>query len=86
MKYRSKTEIVEQVLSAAIGGSTKTKIMYKAFLSYSQLGEYLTLLVAGGFLEYEQGRLIYKTSHKGIQYLRKVEEINKFINISAVEG
>jgi len=39
MKYRSRTEIVSRILDAANGGATKTKIMYKAFLSYAQLKE-----------------------------------------------
>jgi predicted transcriptional regulator len=31
MKYRSRSEIVALILEAANGGSTRTKIMYKAF-------------------------------------------------------
>ncbi len=31
MKYRSRTEIVGNILNAANGGETKTKIMYFAF-------------------------------------------------------
>jgi predicted transcriptional regulator len=45
MKYRSRTEIVGNILDAANGGATKTKIMYKAFLSYVQLKEYLSVLI-----------------------------------------
>ena len=45
MKYRSRTEIVGMILDAANGGTTKTKIMYKAFLSYAQLKEYLSVLI-----------------------------------------
>jgi predicted transcriptional regulator len=37
MKYRSRTEIVCNILDATNGGATKTKIMYFAFLSYAQL-------------------------------------------------
>jgi predicted transcriptional regulator len=40
MKYRSRTEIVGSILDATNGGATKTKIMYKAFLSFNQLKEY----------------------------------------------
>jgi predicted transcriptional regulator len=40
MKYRSRTDIVAMILDAANGGATKTKIMYKAYLSYAQLEEY----------------------------------------------
>ena len=46
MKYRSRTDIVGLILEAANGGgATKTRIMYKAFLSYAQLKEYLTVLL-----------------------------------------
>ena len=45
MKYRSRTEIVSNILDAANGGATKTKIMYISFLSYNQLREYLSVLV-----------------------------------------
>ena len=41
MKNRSRTEIAANILESANGGATKTKIMYKSFLSYSQLKEYL---------------------------------------------
>jgi predicted transcriptional regulator len=50
MKYRSRTDIVSQILEAANGGATKTKIMYKAYLSYAQLKEYLSVLVENGLL------------------------------------
>src|SRR2546422_835291 len=44
MKYRSRTDIVTQILDAANGnGANKTRIMYKAYLSYAQLKEYLSI-------------------------------------------
>lgn len=57
MKYRSRTDIVSQILEAANGGATKTKIMYKAYLSYAQLKEYLSVLLENGLLEYQEGEL-----------------------------
>jgi predicted transcriptional regulator len=45
MRYRSRTDIVAQILEAANDGgddgATQAKIMYKAFLPYAQLKEYL---------------------------------------------
>jgi predicted transcriptional regulator len=55
MKYRSRTEIVSMILEAENGGATKTRIMYKAFLSFAQLREYLSLLVENNLLEYLEG-------------------------------
>jgi predicted transcriptional regulator len=46
MKYRSRSDIVGLLLDAADGGrAAKTKLMYKAYLSFNQLREYLALLV-----------------------------------------
>ena len=49
------------------GGSTKTKIMYKAFLSFAQLKEYLLILSQNDLLQYEEINQVYKTTTKGIQ-------------------
>ena len=69
MKYRSRTEIVGHILDAANGGTTKTKIMYRAFLSYAQLKEYLALLHANGLLEYDQAAEKYRTTARGLKFL-----------------
>ena len=70
MKYRSRTDIVATILDAAIDGTTKTKIMYKAFLSYAQLKEYLGVMVENGLLAYEEGEVKYKTTEKGIKFMK----------------
>lgn len=69
MKYRSRTEIASRILESASGGTTKTKIMYKAFLSYAQLKEYLAVLEENGLLAYDKGEQIYKTTQKGLHFL-----------------
>ncbi len=79
MKYRSRTDIVSQILEAANGGATKTKIMYKAYLSYAQLKEYLSVLVENGLLEFEKGTQTYKTTSKGIQFLKTYSQIGGLI-------
>jgi predicted transcriptional regulator len=80
MKYRSRSEIVGLILDAANGGrATKTKLMYKAYLSFNQLREYLALLVENGLLEYEEGNHTYRTTEKGMRVLQlqnKMDEIS----------
>ena len=76
MKYRSRTEIVSNILVAANGGATKTKIMYKAFLSYAQLKEYLTVLLQNGLLEYEGENTVFKTTSKGIKFLAIYDQLD----------
>lgn len=71
MKYRSRSEIVSLLLDAANGGgATKTKLMYKAYLSFNQLREYLSLLVENGLIEYEEGMRTYRSTEKGIRLLQ----------------
>jgi len=46
MKYRSRRDIVGLFLDAANGGgATKTKLMYRAYLSFNQLREYIIFLM-----------------------------------------
>src|ERR687887_925754 len=82
MKYRSRTEIVATILEAANGGVTKTKIMYKAFLSYAQLREYLSVLIENNLLEYLEGSQMYKTTEKGLNFLRMHNEIGELLQTS----
>jgi predicted transcriptional regulator len=79
MKYRSRTEIVSMILEAANGGATKTKIMYKAFLSYAQLKEYLSVLIKNNLLEYLEGVQSYKTTEKGFNLLKMHNEIGELL-------
>jgi predicted transcriptional regulator len=79
MKYRSRTDITAQILEAANGGVTKTKIMYKAFLSYAQLKEYLTVLIENGLLEYMEGEQIYRTTEKGNRFLKIYNQIGEYV-------
>jgi len=79
MKYRSRTEIVSMILEAANGGATKTRIMYKAFLSYAQLREYLAVLIENNLLEYLEGSQVYKTNEKGLNLLKMQNEIGELL-------
>jgi predicted transcriptional regulator len=79
VKYRSRTDITSQILEAANGGATKTKVMYKAFLSYAQLKEYLTVLIENELLEYNQTEKIYKTTSKGLKFMKIYNQIGEFV-------
>ena len=85
VKYRSRTEIVAMILEAANGGATKTKIMYKAFLSYAQLREYLSVLIENNLLEYLEGSQTYKTTEKGLNFLKMHNEIGELLQTTTKE-
>ena len=74
MKYRSRTELASNILEAANGGATKTKIMYKAFLSYAQLKEYLAMLIQNDLMAHDiEG--IYRTTSKGFRFLETSRQL-----------
>jgi predicted transcriptional regulator len=79
MKYRSRTEIVATMLEAANGKATKTKIMYVAFLSYTQLKEYLSILIENNLIECLEETQTYKTTQKGLNYLKMNNEIGELL-------
>ena len=81
MKYRSRSDIVGLILEAANGGATKTKIMYKAFLSYAQLKEYLTTLLENRLLDYEEGRQFLRTTEKGMRVLQMYNQFDEMLSI-----
>lgn len=72
------------ILEAANGGSTKTKIMYKAFLSYNQLREYLSMLIENNLIEYLEGSPVYKTTEKGLMFLQKNNEIEGLLSVQTI--
>jgi predicted transcriptional regulator len=71
------------ILEAANGGTTKTKIMYKAFLSYSQLKEYLSVMIKKNLLEYSDGTKTFRTTEKGLNLLKMHNEIDELLHITA---
>ena len=79
MGNRSRTEIVGNILDAANGGTTKTKIMYTAFLSYNQLNEYLSILIENNLIEYLDGTKTFKTTEKGFHFLKMHNQIKKLL-------
>ncbi len=80
MGNRSRTEIVSNILEAANGGVTKTKIMYKAYLSYNQLKEYLSILIENNLIEYLDGTNKFKTTEKGLFFLKIHNETEDYYN------
>jgi predicted transcriptional regulator len=86
MKYRSRTEIVGNILDAANGRANKTKIMYKAFLSYAQLKEYLSVLTENNLIEYLDVNQTFKTTEKGLNYLKMHNEMGELLQTTTIKN
>ena len=79
MRYRSRMDIVADMLHVAQDGTIKTRIMYKAFLSYPQLKEYLALMTDGGLLDYSKDEGKYYTTENGRRFLKMYRDIGRAI-------
>lgn len=80
MKYRSRNNIIRDILDAASdGGVTRTKIMYKAYLSFGQLKEYLSVLTDNGLLSYDTHTQTFKITEKGLRLLDAYNQMHDMI-------
>ena len=75
MKYRSRTEIASMILQAVTTGATKTKIMYKAYLSYTLVKEYIEFLQENDLIKYEKLTKQYRITDRGLKFLRSYDQI-----------
>ncbi len=82
MQYRDRSEIIRQILEVANSAEdvTKTKIMYKAFLSYKQLNEYLRVLIERHLLSYDSITHTFKVTEKGLRLLQFYNELDDMMN------
>jgi predicted transcriptional regulator len=83
MNNRDRTEIVSMILETTNGRVTKTKIMYKSFLSYAQLKKYLSVLIENNLIECLEGTQTYKTTEKGLKFLKMHNEIGELLHVTA---
>ena len=73
-------DIAAAMLETALEGANKTNIMYRSFLSFPQLKEYLELLTDAGLLEYEEEeRGTYHTTEKGKRFLKMYREVDAMV-------
>ncbi|SMH71458.1 DUF4364 family protein [Candidatus Nitrosotalea okcheonensis] len=79
MKNRSRTEIISMILDSVSSGATKTKIMYRAYLSYAQLKDYLEFMEKNELVRHEDGTQVYRITEKGIKLMRLCEEVGDMI-------
>ncbi len=63
-----------------------SSIMYSAFLSYNQLKEYIPLLIENNLLEYIEGTQTYKTTEKGLNFLKINNEIAELLQTITIKN
>jgi predicted transcriptional regulator len=81
-KRRDQLVIMAEIVDISKKGTTKTDIMFKANLSFSQLNQYLTLLTQANFLEkfLINRKEIFKATPKGYEFMERQYQVINFIN------
>lgn len=79
MRYRSRTEIVAEMLEATKKPATRTQIMYKAFVSHAQLKEYLEVLEENDLVVHDEKNEVYRTATRGLQFLEIYQQMGQIM-------
>jgi predicted transcriptional regulator len=83
MKNRSRLEIIAMILET-VGdkGAIQAKIMYKVYLSFLQMKEYLSNLMKNDLITYDAGAQIYKMTEKGRRFLILYKQMTESITMT----
>lgn len=68
---RTRAELFALVLKAAAvpHGATKTTLMYKSYLTFSEVQELLFSMQTEGLIQHLEGEMKFKATTKGLQFL-----------------
>ena len=78
-KYRSRTDIVATILRNSTEPTLKTKIMFRAYLSYKQINEYLDTLTANNMLHFDKEMETYVITTKGSNFLATYDTLEPLL-------
>lgn len=79
---RSNIEIIGEMLKVGENGAGKTKIMYNANLSYTQIQKYLGFLLSEGFIDKMQlgnPSVTYRVTENGQKLLESINSLLKLL-------
>ncbi len=82
---RSNIEIIAEMLKVGENGAGKTKIMYNANLSYTQIQKYLGFLLSEGFVgKMEMGNpsVTYRVTESGLKLLESIDNLMEMLKLN----
>ena len=84
-RRRSNIEIIAEMLKIGENGAGKTKIMYNANLSYSQIQKYLGYLISQGFVDKLQlgnPSVTYRVTQSGLRLLNSISSVIEMLGLN----
>jgi predicted transcriptional regulator len=82
MRHRSKIEIIADILQSVMNDSnlSSSKVMYKAFLTYKQMKEYLPFLLQNELIKNGDKDTSLRITSKGLHFLEIYNALPEFAN------
>ena len=84
-RRRGHIEVVCDILSEALGGANKTRLMYHCNLNFVRFNRYLQELLDAGLLECvgsnPDGVVLYKTSDRGRELVKVLRKANELLSV-----
>ena len=82
---RSDFEIIADMLKVGENGAGKTKIMYNANMSYSQIQKYLGYLIGQGLIDEKvkvgNPSVTYRVTDSGLKLLQLISSIKEMLGL-----
>jgi len=83
-RRRSDIEIIADMLKVGENGAGKTKIMYSANMSYSQIQKYLGYLMSQGFIDkvkMSNPSVTYRVTDNGLKLLQLINSLREMLGL-----
>ncbi|MEM3578329.1 MAG: winged helix-turn-helix domain-containing protein [Candidatus Bathyarchaeia archaeon] len=85
-RRRSRVEVIIEILSEALDGVNKTRLMYRCNLNFGRFNRYLRELLDAGLLECvvsnpDAGVVLYRTTDKGRELLKILRRVGEFMSV-----
>ena len=81
-RRRSRLEVVADILTEALNGANKTRIMYRANLNFLSFDKHVSELLDKGLIVRENspdGRVVYRTTDRGKRFLKVISSAEEII-------
>ena len=83
-KRRSRSEVICEILSEALNGANKTRLMYRCNMNFVRFNRYLSELLDAGLVECvgsnPGGIILYRTTEKGRELLKVLRKANELLS------
>ncbi len=84
-RRRSRAEVIIDILSEALSGANKTRLMYRCNMNFLRFNRYLKELMDAGLIELVDTSpddvAVYKTTEDGRELLKVLRKANEFLSV-----